>query len=48
MMILTLSDQSGTYECIAFSEQINEFGAILQPGNSVTLTAAARVCSLPP
>jgi DNA polymerase-3 subunit alpha len=41
MMILTLSDQSGTYECIAFSEQINEFGAILQPGNSVILQVGA-------
>ncbi|WIY54411.1 DNA polymerase III subunit alpha [Devosia sp. YIM 151766] len=41
MMILTLSDQSGTFECIAFSEQINEFGAVLQPGNSVILQVGA-------
>ena len=41
MMILSLSDQSGTFECIAFSEQINEFGAILQPGNSVILEVGA-------
>ena len=41
MMILTLSDQSGTYEVIAFSEQINEFGSILQPGNSVILQVGA-------
>ncbi|MHA6299104.1 DNA polymerase III subunit alpha [Devosia sp. CAU 1758] len=41
MMILTLSDQSGTFETIAFSEQINEFGAILQPGNSVILHVGA-------
>jgi DNA polymerase-3 subunit alpha len=41
MMILTLSDQSGSYECIAFSEQINEFGALLQPGNSVLLHVGA-------
>jgi len=41
MMILTLSDQSGTFECIAFSEQINEFGAILQPGASVILQVGA-------
>ncbi len=41
MMILTLSDQSGTFETIAFSEQINEFGAILQPGNSVILQVGA-------
>lgn len=41
MMILTLSDQSGTFECIAFSEQINEFGSILQPGKSVILQVGA-------
>ncbi|SMQ64402.1 DNA polymerase-3 subunit alpha [Devosia lucknowensis] len=41
MMILTLSDQSGTFECIAFSEQINDFGSILQPGNSVILEVGA-------
>lgn len=41
MMILTLSDQSGTFECIAFSEQINEFGSILQPGASVILQVGA-------
>ena len=41
MMILSLSDQSGTFEVIAFSEQINEFGAILQPGNSVILQVGA-------
>lgn len=41
MMILTLSDQSGTYECIAFSEQINEYGAILKPGKSVILQVGA-------
>lgn len=41
MMILTLSDQSGSYECIAFSEQINEFGSILQPGKSVILMVGA-------
>ncbi len=41
MMILTLSDQSGTYECIGFSEQITAFGSILQPGNSVILQVGA-------
>ncbi|MCP8882294.1 DNA polymerase III subunit alpha [Devosia sp. XJ19-1] len=41
MMILSLSDQSGTFETIAFSEQINEYGAILQPGNSVILQVGA-------
>jgi DNA polymerase-3 subunit alpha len=42
MMILTLSDQSGTFECIAFSEQINQFGALLQPGKSVILQVGAE------
>jgi DNA polymerase-3 subunit alpha len=41
MMILTLSDQSGSYECIAFSEQINQFGGLLQVGNSVLLQVGA-------
>ncbi|WP_172123313.1 MULTISPECIES: DNA polymerase III subunit alpha [unclassified Devosia] len=41
MMILTLSDQTGTFECIAFSEQINEFGGVLQPGKSVILQVGA-------
>ena len=41
MMILTLSDQTGSYEVIAFSEQINEFGALLQPGRSVILQVGA-------
>jgi DNA polymerase-3 subunit alpha len=41
MMILTLSDQSGTYECIAFSEQIDQYGAMLQPGRSVILQVGA-------
>jgi len=41
MMILTLSDQSGSYEIIAFSEQINQFGAMLQPGKSVIVQVGA-------
>jgi DNA polymerase-3 subunit alpha len=41
MMILTLSDQSGSYEVIAFSEQISQFGALLQPGKSVILQIGA-------
>mgnify|MGYP002403885298 CR=1 FL=1 len=41
MMILTLSDQSGSYECIAFSEQITQFGGLLQVGNSVVLQVGA-------
>ena len=42
MMILTLSDQSGTFECIAFSEQISQFGDMLQPGRSVILQVGAE------
>jgi len=42
MMILSLSDQSGTFEVIAFSEQISQFGSILQPGNSVILEVGAQ------
>src|SRR5690606_9824244 len=42
MMILTLSDQTGSFEVIAFSEQINEFGAVLQPGKSVILEVGAE------
>lgn len=41
MMILTLSDQSGSYEVIAFSEQITAFGGILSPGKSVILQVGA-------
>ena len=41
MMILTLSDQTGSFEVIAFSEQITEFGALLQPGKSVILQVGA-------
>ena len=41
MAILTLSDASGSYEVIAFSEQIGQFGDILQPGRSVVLTIEA-------
>jgi len=41
MMILSVSDQSGSYEVIAFSEQINQFGALLQPGRSVVLQVGA-------
>ncbi|MBJ6986348.1 MULTISPECIES: DNA polymerase III subunit alpha [unclassified Devosia] len=41
MMILSLSDQTGTFECIAFSEQIKDFGELLQPGRSVVLQVGA-------
>ena len=46
MMILTLSDQSGSFEIIAFSEQINEFGAVLQPGKSTTSAFSTRQASI--
>lgn len=42
MMILSLSDQTGTFECIAFSEQIKDFGELLQPGRSVVLQVGAE------
>ncbi|SFZ82032.1 DNA polymerase-3 subunit alpha [Devosia enhydra] len=41
MSILTLSDPSGTYECIVFSEQIGTLSDVLQPGASVILTVEA-------
>jgi DNA polymerase-3 subunit alpha len=41
MAILTLSDASGGYEVIAFSEQISQFSDVLQPGRSVVLTIEA-------
>jgi DNA polymerase-3 subunit alpha len=41
MAIMALSDASGGYECIAFSEQLAEFGDILTVGSSVILTVEA-------
>ncbi|RUT32719.1 DNA polymerase III subunit alpha [Arsenicitalea aurantiaca] len=41
MAIVTLSDPSGSYECIAFSEQISSHGAHLVVGRSVILTVEA-------
>jgi DNA polymerase-3 subunit alpha len=41
MAILSLSDQSGSFECIAFSEQITEYSAVLQPGRSVIIEVEA-------
>ncbi|KKC39339.1 DNA polymerase III subunit alpha [Devosia epidermidihirudinis] len=42
MMILTLSDQTGSFEVVAFSEQIALYGAFLLPGKSVILEVAAE------
>jgi DNA polymerase-3 subunit alpha len=41
MAVMTLSDPSGSYECIAFSEQLTQFGDILGAGKSVVLTVEA-------
>ena len=41
MAIMTLSDPSGSYECIAFSEQITQFGEVLGAGKSVILSVEA-------
>lgn len=41
MAILGLSDASGGYEVIVFSEQITQFSNVLQPGKSVVLTVEA-------
>lgn len=41
MAILTLSDPSGSYECLAFSEQLSQFSEILQVGKSVILNVDA-------
>jgi DNA polymerase III subunit alpha len=41
MAILTLSDASGGFELIAFSEQITLFSDVLQPGKSVIVNVEA-------
>jgi DNA polymerase III subunit alpha len=41
MLSLTLSDPSGSYELVGFSEQVAAYGAILQPGASVILNVEA-------
>jgi len=41
MAIMTLSDPSGSFECIAFSEQLSQFGDTLGAGKSVVLTVEA-------
>ncbi|RYE73752.1 MAG: DNA polymerase III subunit alpha, partial [Hyphomicrobiales bacterium] len=41
MAIITLSDATGSFEVIAFSEQITAFSDVLQAGKSVILTVEA-------
>ena len=41
MCILSLSDASGGYEVIAFSEQVSQFSDVLQPGANVVLNVEA-------
>ncbi len=42
MAILTLSDPSGSFECLMFSEQISQFGAVLETGMSAILDVEAE------
>ncbi len=37
MMVVTLSDPSGSYEVIGFSEDVQKYGPILQPGANVII-----------
>jgi len=41
MAIMMLSDPTGSFECLAFSEQIESFGDLMQTGNSVILEVEA-------
>ena len=41
MLSLTLSDPSGSYEVIGFSEAVEQYGKILQPGASVIINVEA-------
>ena len=41
MLSLRLSDPSGSFEVIGFSEAVEQFGKILQPGRSVILNVEA-------
>ncbi|MGN6486433.1 MAG: DNA polymerase III subunit alpha, partial [Devosia sp.] len=41
MCILSVSDASGGYEVIAFSEQVSAFSDVLQPGANVVLNVEA-------
>src|SRR4029078_7997097 len=41
MLSLSLSDPTGSYQRRGFSEQVQAFGALLQPGRSVVLNVEA-------
>ncbi|MEQ1769049.1 MAG: DNA polymerase III subunit alpha [Devosia sp.] len=41
MLSLSLSDPTGSFEVIGFSEQVQQFGALLQPGRNVILSVEA-------
>jgi DNA polymerase-3 subunit alpha len=41
MCILSVSDASGGYEVIAFSEQVSQYSGVLQPGANVVLNVEA-------
>ncbi len=41
MAVMVFSDPSGSFECVMFSEQIAQFGELLQPGMSVILDVEA-------
>jgi DNA polymerase III subunit alpha len=41
MLSMTLSDPSGSFDVIAFSEQVMQFGPVLTPGKSVILNVEA-------
>jgi len=42
MAIIVFSDPSGSYECLAFSEQISDHGHCLEPGSSVIVEVGAE------
>jgi DNA polymerase-3 subunit alpha len=42
MGIIQLSDPSGAYEAVLFSEALNEFRELLEPGNSVVVLVGAE------
>ena len=42
MAILTLSDPTGNFECLLFSEQIERFGSMLATGMSAILDVEAE------
>ncbi|TXM68313.1 DNA polymerase III subunit alpha [Methylobacterium sp. WL120] len=41
--IVTLSDQSGQYEAILFSDQLDKFRSILEPGMAITANVSANL-----